>query len=99
MTKSRAIFLAIGIILLTGVVIYVASLYFDPIVNYYGVRMRTSQFDAFLYAHTPEDPDFALYCIAQPLTNLHEQSICFDSEIEFQQFNERRIEIERLLSN
>jgi|FLYN01.1.fsa_nt_gi hypothetical protein len=59
--------------------------------------MRQSQFEAFLLAHTPSNPDFALYCIAKPLTDLHEQSVCFDSEEEFQRFNQRQFEIEQQL--
>ena len=96
MIQRRTILLVSGLLFIITLV-YFVSIYFDPIVNYYGVRVRESQLKSLLLARTPNDPDFGLYCIAQPLTNLSEQSICFDSEVEFQQFNQRRIEVEQQL--
>jgi hypothetical protein len=97
-SRRGVIYLTSGILIIVAVIIYFVSLYFDPIINYYGVRMRESQFTSFLLTHTLSNPDFGLFCIAQPLTNLHEQSICFDSEVEVQRFDQRRIEVERQLS-
>ncbi len=61
--------------------------------------MRKSQLHSFVEAYHPSDPNFALYCLAQPLTNLNEQSICFDSDTELQHFIQRKYEVERALNS
>lgn len=93
---KRYIYLVLGIGLLVIVVFFI-SFYFDPIVNYYGVRMRESQLVALLQEHRHNDPDFGLFCYAQPLTNLQEHSICFNSAIELDTFIARKSEVERQL--
>ena len=85
-------------IAVTIVVIYFVSVYADPIVNYYGVRMRESQLRQVLVMHTPTTPNFGLYCQAFPITNLLEQSICFDSELELDQFIARHDQVTRQLT-
>jgi hypothetical protein len=77
------------------VVIYFVSIYDDPIVNYYGIRMRKSELRQVLVAHMATSPTFGLYCMAFPITNLLEQSICFDSQAELDQFVTRRSAVER----
>ncbi len=94
---KRYIYLMLGIGLLVIVVVFFLSFYFDPIVNYYGVRMRESQLVALLQEHPPTDPDFGLFCYAQPLTNLHEHSICFNSAVDLDTFITRKSEIESQL--
>ena len=84
--KRHVAFLMTGIIAVAVVVVYFVSLYADPIVNYYGVRMRKSQLHDVLVAQASTNPTFGLYCQAFPLTNLVEQSICFDSQTELDQF-------------
>lgn len=97
MSRKRAWFLVGGLLALGLVMVYFVSLYFDPVVNYYGVRMRESQFHSYILTNAPADPDFGLYCYAQPLTNIHEQSICFDTKTELDSFLGRKYEVERQL--
>ena len=96
--KRRVMFLMTGIIAVAFVVVYFVSLYADPIVNYYGVRMRKSQLHDVLVAQASTSPTFGLYCQAFPLTNLVEQSICFDSQTELDQFIVRQSQVERQLT-
>lgn len=83
------------LILLAGV--YFVSIFYDPIINYYGVRMRESQLVELLMTQTPTNPNFGMYCYARPLHDLHEQSICFDTQAELDQYLDRRHEVERQL--
>lgn len=96
MNRKRTLFLTGGL-LMTAALLYMTSLFFDPIVNYYGIRLRNSQLYSLL-ANTPGDPNFGLYCLARPLTNLAEQSICFDTSAELEQFMQRRDEVERQIT-
>jgi hypothetical protein len=96
--KRRVTFLMTGIFAVTLVVLYFVSLYADPIINYYGIRMRKSQLRQVVEAHTPTTPNFGLYCLAFPITNLAEQSICFDSQVELDQFITRRNQVEQELT-
>ena len=92
--KRRVAFLMTSMIVATLIVIYFVSLYADPIVNYYGIRMRKSQLSQVLLTHTPNIPNFGLYCMAFPITNLSDQSTCFDSKAELDQFVTRRTQVE-----
>lgn len=85
--------------LIAIVVIYFISLYTDPIVNYYGIRIRESQLRQLLIQQMPRTPNFGLYCLAFPITNLLEQSICFDSQAEIDQFMARRNQVEHQLTD
>ncbi len=96
--KRRVAFLMTSVVAVTLIVIYFVSIYADPIVNYYGVRMRKSQLREMLVANTPTNPNFGLYCLAFPITNLLEQSICFDSQAELDQFVTRRNQVAQQMS-
>jgi hypothetical protein len=96
--KRRVTFLMTTILAVTLIVLYFVSLYADPVVNYYGIRMRKSQLRQVVEAHTPTTPNFGLYCQAFPITNLLEQSICFDSQAELDQFIARRNQVEHQLT-
>lgn len=98
---TRKTFLVIAVLILCATGIYVASLFFDPVINYYGNRMRESQFNTYLQ-HTRANKDnsnFGLYCKAEPLTNLAEQSICFDTNEELQRFLAHEFEYRDYLQN
>lgn len=92
----RVFFVSSGLLMLV-LLLYFVSRFTDPIVNYYGVRMPDSQFHSFVLAHPPADPAAGLYCYAEPLTDIHEQSICFDSKAELDLFLQRKHEIESQL--
>lgn len=79
------------------VVGYAASLVTNPIVNYYGVRMRQSQYFALLSDRWAVDQNFGAYCYAYPMTNLAEQSVCFDTEAELNHYSDRQSAIEQAL--
>jgi hypothetical protein len=96
--KRRVAFLMTSIVAVSLIVIYFVSLYADPVVNYYGIRMRKSQLRQVVEAHTPTTPNFGFYCLAFPITNLVEQSICFDSQAELDQFMAHRIQVEQQLT-
>ena len=96
--KRRVVFLMTSLVAVTLIVIYFVSVYADPIVNYYGVRMRKSQLQSVLVAQYASNPNYGLYCQAFPLTNLVEQFVCFDSRVELDQFVTRQSQVERQLS-
>ncbi len=70
----------------------------DPVINYYGVRLRESQLVNLFMTQTPAVENFGMYCYARPLHDLHEQSICFNTQAEIDDFLERKYEIERQLA-
>lgn len=98
MKRKSLLALAVTSTLAAVVVVgYAASLFTDPIVNYYGVRMRQSRYFELLSDRWAVDQNFRAYCYAYPMTNLAEQSVCFDTEAELNHYSDRQSAIERAL--
>ncbi|MBW4436140.1 MAG: hypothetical protein KME04_03335 [Pleurocapsa minor GSE-CHR-MK-17-07R] len=95
--KSLLTPVAVSTVAAVVVVAFAASLVTDPIVNYYGVRMRQSQYVALLSDRWTVDQNFGAYCYAYPITNLAEQSVCFDTEAELNHYSDRQSAVERAL--
>lgn len=91
MWQRRLPLLAV-ITLLSVIILYFISILNDPIMLYYGNRIRKSQYIALIQANRPAVENFGAYCISQPLY-YPEQSICFDTEAELEQYSQRGFEI------
>lgn len=102
--ERRTMFISLFIVaavLLCGLVsgIIFVSFYSDPMINYYGVRLRQSELNAILQTQTPGNPNFGLHCIAHPFPNLYEGATCFDSREELEDFIKRRNEVNQQREN
>lgn len=92
--KPRArIVIGTSVLLLIFALIFVVS-WLDPLVLYYGVKMRNSE----LLTLTQTDPTLSgIYCAQLASFSLDASFICFDSKNEIDQYIMRRDEVQARL--